>query len=130
MNTNCPCNNQLAYAHCCQPYHQKLAYPDTAEQLMRSRYSAYALKLIDYLVVTTHKDKLKSSYRRKLVATIHDIEWTELEILKTSAGGNNDKVGKVAFKAHYKENGVVGVMEEHSRFKKVAGRWYYYDGKG
>jgi len=97
---------------------------------MRSRYSAYALKLIDYLVDTTHKDKLKSSYRTKLVSTIHDIQWIGLEIIRSSNGKADDKVGKVLFEASYKEGDSEGVMREHSRFRKVAGKWFYYDGKG
>lgn len=130
INQFCPCKSGATYADCCEPYHKESILPTTAEQLMRSRYSAYALKLIDYLVNTTHKDKLKSSYRTKLLATIHDIEWTGLQIIKTSAGGASDKSGKVKFEASYFENDSEGNMIEHSRFKKVSGRWYYYDGKG
>lgn len=130
MKEECPCGSKTPYKNCCDVYHSTSAMPDTAEQLMRSRYSAYALKLVDYLEETTHRDKLKSSYRRKLVGTILDIQWTNLEIIKTSAGGTDDKAGKVAFEASYIENGVEGLMREHSRFRKLSGRWYYYDGKG
>ena len=130
MIDSCPCGSKVLYANCCEVYHANKEIPTTAEQLMRSRYSAYALKLIDYLVDTTHKDKLRSSYRTKLVATIHDIEWIGLKIVKTSNGTTDDKVGKVLFEASYIEMGDAGVMQEHSRFKKVAGKWYYYDGKG
>ena len=126
----CPCGSESLYANCCRVYHTKSETPTTAEQLMRSRYSAYALRLVDYLVDTTHRDKLKSSYRRKLVATIDDIQWTNLKIIKTSLGGAEDKAGKVAFEASYIEAGEEGVMSEHSRFRKIAGKWYYYDGKG
>jgi len=126
----CPCDSTVKYNDCCQPYHNGISLPLTAEALMRSRYSAYALKLVDYLVDTTHRDKLKSSYRKKLISTIHDIEWIGLEIIKKSAGTSSDKVGKVSFKAKYKEFGEKGEMTENSRFKKLSGRWYYYDGKG
>ena len=126
----CPCNNSTTYESCCARFHKELELPTTAEKLMRSRYSAYALRLVDYLIDTTHKDKLKSSYRRKLDATIDDIEWINLEIIKTTNGSIDDKIGKVRFEASYIENGIKGTMEEHSRFRKVAGRWYYYDGKG
>lgn len=127
---SCPCKSGVLYNDCCSAYHDNSKLPDTAEQLMRSRYSAYALKLVDYLVETTHRDKLRSSYRIKLVSTIHDIQWTNLVILKTSAGGPNDKAGKVAFEASYIEDGIEGTMREHSRFRKLAGKWLYYDGKG
>jgi len=130
MKDECPCGSNIAYLDCCGVYHSKLRIPDTAQQLMRSRYSAYAIKLVDYLVETTHHDKLKSSYRRKLVATMHDIQWTNLEITKFSFGEIDDKVGKVEFESSFIENGKVGVMREHSRFRKIAGKWFYYDGKG
>ena len=130
MKESCLCGSKQPYLNCCSIYHTKSELPSTAEQLMRSRYTAYALKLVDYLVETTHPDKLKSSYRRKLVATINDIQWTKLEIVKTSAGGMNDKAGKVKFEASYVEQGEEGVLEEHSRFRKIADHWYYYDGKG
>lgn len=76
MNSSrlCPCKSNISYSDCCEPYHNSTKLPSTAEQLMRSRYSAYALKLINYLIETTHKDKLKSSYRKSLIATINDIE--------------------------------------------------------
>lgn len=130
MNDHCLCGTGINYAQCCGLYHSSVKSPITAEELMRSRYTAYALKLVDYLVETTHPDKLKSSYRRKLVATINDIKWTKLVIVKTSAGGVEDKAGKVKFEASYIEQGEEGVLEEHSRFRKIANRWYYYDGKG
>ena len=52
----CPCKSRLPYAGCCQPFHHGKAKPETAEQLMRSRYSAYFFRLVDYLVETTHPD--------------------------------------------------------------------------
>lgn len=129
MKIDCPCGSNDAYQNCCGVYHSRLKFPDTAEQLMRSRYSAYALKLVDYLVETTHRDKMKSSYRKNLLDTIDNIEWTNLLVTKTSAGTAGDKTGKVKFEASYIEGGVKGVMIEHSRFRKLAGKWYYYDGK-
>ena len=48
----CPCKSRLSYALCCLPFHQGKAKPETAEQLMRSRYSAYFFRLVDYLVVS------------------------------------------------------------------------------
>lgn len=127
---DCPCGSLMLYTNCCQIFHSHIRLPDTAEQLMRSRYSAYALRLVDYLIDTTHPDKLKSSYRIKLMSTIYDIQWTQLLITKTTAGGKDAKSGKVVFEASYIEKDVEGVMRENSRFKRVAGKWYYYDGKG
>ncbi|HAW61148.1 MAG TPA: hypothetical protein DCX26_02290, partial [Pseudomonas sp.] len=49
---NCPCGSGDALAECCGRYHAGVAAP-SAELLMRSRYSAYVLGLVDYLQATT-----------------------------------------------------------------------------
>ena len=49
----CPCQSGLEYQDCCQPLHQYQKIASTAEQLMRSRYSAFVLAEIDYIVKTT-----------------------------------------------------------------------------
>lgn len=62
----CPCKSRNSYAECCMPYHYGRAQPETAEQLMRSRYSAYFFKLTDYLVATTHPDKRAPDLKERL----------------------------------------------------------------
>ena len=126
----CPCLSNLKYVDCCKPFHTESESPKTAVQLMRSRYSAYALRLVDYLVKTTHKDKLKASYKKNLVDTIYTLEWKELKILRTSLGGEMDNSGKVKFEATYIESEKEHTMTEYSRFRKYKGIWFYYDGKG
>ena len=129
-DTLCPCMNALSYKQCCKPFHVNASKPNTAEQLMRSRYSAYYLGLIDYLVMTTHPDTLRSDYRNQLQNTKNDTQWIGLEIIQSSMGRANDKIGKVRFKAQYIENGQEKHMEEHSRFRRYQGNWVYYDDKG
>lgn len=128
--TPCPCMSDLSYTQCCHPYHEKLSKPDTAEQLMRSRYTAYYLGLVDYLVLSTHPDKLSPNYRNQLESTKDDTDWTGLEVLATSMGMKADKIGKVHFKALYTANDKEYQMEEHSRFRRYQGGWVYYDDKG
>ena len=55
LGSSCPCGNLRAYAECCGRFHAG-EVPDTAPQLMRSRYSAYVLRLTDYLLATWHPD--------------------------------------------------------------------------
>lgn len=129
MSKKCPCGSSKAYAECCEQFHTGKQLPAIALELMRSRYTAYYYRLVEYLVETTHKDKLKSSYRKQLKATIDQVTWTKLEILKTSLGEEEHKSGRVAFTAHYQEGGQAKSMTEDSRFRKYLGRWYYYDGK-
>lgn len=131
MNTDdCPCAGKKPYRSCCMPYHKGTAKPETAEQLMRARYTAYQMALVNYLVETTHPDKLRPNYRYQLESTKDDMDWMELEVLSTSMGTKSDKIGKVRFIAKYTINTKDGSMEEHSRFRRYKGDWVYYDEKG
>ena len=126
----CPCKSRETYATCCQPFHLGRAKPDTAVQLMRSRYSAYFFRLVDYLVSTTHPDTRDKDLRARLEESIHEVNWRFLTIVRSSKGGPDDKVGKVEFIAEYFEGEQSLKMQEHSRFKRYKGAWKYLDGKG
>ncbi len=126
----CPCKSRETYAACCQPFHLGRAKPATAEQLMRSRYSAYFFRLVDYLVSTTHPDTRSPELRHLIDNSIHQVNWRFLTILGTSKGGPDDKVGKVEFIAEYFEGTEPHELHERSRFKRYKGEWKYLDGKG
>ncbi len=91
---------------------------------MRSRYSAYAFKNTAYLMATWHK----TTRPKQLDFSQEAIVWQKLEILSTKKGGVKDDKGRVEFNAVYLENGLTHVMHEISRFRKIAGRWFYVDG--
>ena len=126
----CPCKSRESYAQCCMPYHYGRAQPETAEQLMRSRYSAYFFRLTDYLVATTHPDTREPDLKAKLDETIHPANWQFLTILSSSKGTKDDKKGKVEFVADYFVGNEPQKLHEHSRFRRHKGRWKYLDGKG
>ena len=126
----CPCKSRLSYASCCLPFHHGKAKPETAEQLMRSRYSAYFFRLADYLVETTHPDTRDPGLMRELEKTLHQVNWSFLTIVAASKGGKNDKQGKVEFIADYFVDGEPYQLHERSRFKRHKGAWKYLDDKG
>jgi SEC-C motif-containing protein len=126
----CPCKSRESYAVCCMPYHYGRAKPETAEQLMRSRFSAYFFRLTDYLVATTHPDKREPDLKAKLEETIHDSNWQFLTIVSKSKGTKDDKVGKVEFVADYYVQNEARKLHERSRFRRFKGAWKYLDGKG
>jgi len=129
MMSLCPCGSGLEYSACCEPYISGDSLPETAEQLMRSRYSAYATVNVDYLHNSLHPDYQSDhdvNAARKWAA---DSDWMGLEIVSTAAGGKDDETGIVEFKASYRENGKVHQLHEISRFEKVEGRWTYVDGE-
>ena len=75
---------------------------------MRSRYSAHFFRLVDYLVETTHPDSREPGLRAHLEATIHEVNWRYLTILKSSKGGKTDKAGKVEFEDDARSTGTTG----------------------
>ena len=126
----CPCKSRETYGACCEPFHLGRAKPETAEQLMRSRYSAYFFRLVDYLVATTHPDSREPDLKARLEETIHQANWRFLTILGSSKGCSGDKVGKVQFVAEYYEDEQPYKLHERSRFKRHKGTWKYLDNKG
>lgn len=126
--SSCPCGSGRSYADCCKPLHQGSAKADTATQLMRSRYSAYALKLSSYLVDTTHPDKRYDSLAREIMEWATACRFTGLEILQSWQGETQAKIGKVEFIAHYLHKEVPRQLHEISRFRRHQKHWFYFDG--
>ena len=118
----CPCDSGLDFDACCGLFIGTDAWPGTAEQLMRSRYSAYALKEKDYLVATWHPDTCPDEL--DLYENVH-VKWVRLKVLNTEAGDEQDQTGIVEFTATMKANGRAEKMTERSEFIKQNGRWYY-----
>lgn len=120
----CPCLSGDQYADCCARFHRGEADAPTAEQLMRSRYSAFAVLDADYLLRTWH-----SSTRPRSVELDPDVQWRRLDILSVSKGGPLDTEGVVEFAAHYRSGVERGVQRESSRFVREGKRWYYVAGE-
>jgi len=119
----------MKYGVCCMPFHHRKGKPSTAEQLMRSRYSAYFFRLVDYLVETTHPDTRERGLRKELTKTVPQVNWANLTVVATAKGGKEDKAGKVEFIANYFVNGEPEELHEVARFKRYKGDWKYLDGK-
>lgn len=117
----CPCGSGAAYGTCCGVIHQG-APALTAQALMRSRFSAFALGLPGYLLATWHPSTRPSDLDLDSGTT-----WTRLRILSTTAGGPDDATGTVAFRAHFTRAGERGSQSENSRFVRDEGRWSYLD---
>lgn len=121
MIDQCPCGSGNTFSVCCKPFIQGFKYPSTAEQLMRSRFSAYATGAIDYLIETTHSSTRKRFSRKDIEDWSRSNKWLKLEVLKTTES-------TVEFKAYYVHGlSPIQVHHERSNFKKEDGRWYYVD---
>jgi SEC-C motif-containing protein len=129
--TQCYCGLAATYETCCQPYHLKKKKPETAEKLMRSRYSAYVAGVIDYIHETNDPSAKDTFDREAAEEWSKQSEWKGLEIVATSKGQSGDVEGEVEFKATYRYKDEDTVHHEVSlfRFGKPGNRWYYVDGK-
>lgn len=119
----CPCGTGEPFGRCCLPLHRGERQAETAEQLMRARYSAYAVGDLDYVWQTWHPRT-----RPAELTPSGGVTWTGLQILGTVDGEPGDQSGEVEFRAHYRDGGRAGTLHERSRFAVRARRWLYVDG--
>lgn len=117
------------YEACCHVFISGKAQPTTAEQLMRSRYTAYTLAEVDYIIHTTHPST-RSQYNSIAVKEwAVSSTWKKLEIISRDKGASEDAIGYVEFKAYYSnEAGKDYIHHEYSTFKKVDGNWFFVEG--
>ena len=121
----CSCGSSQSYVQCCEPLHQGLVNAATAEALMRSRYSAYVLRLSDYVLGTWHV-----STRPQDLDLSEDgaTKWLSLTVVRALAGDLPNEAW-VEFVAKYKIGGQGAQrLHETSRFVRETGRWFYVDG--
>ncbi len=116
----CPCDSLAPYDACCGPLLRAERLAATAEELMRSRYTAYFYGNREHLWRTWHPRT-----RPTQVVLDPDTEWTGLVIHETVAGGPDDQEGVVDFTATHRG----GRLSERSRFERRGGRWFYLDGE-
>ena len=112
---SCPCGTGLPYDGCCGRLHRGEAVAATAEQLMRSRYCAFAVGDAAYLLRSWHPTTRPRHLR--LDPTEH---WLRLEVLARTSGGLFDREGTVEFRAH----AASGAQHETSAFRRDDG-WLY-----
>jgi SEC-C motif-containing protein len=87
---------------------------------MRSRYSAYVLGLIDYLLATWHASTSPGELE------LSPVKWLGLEVRHAQSTGD---AGVVEFVARCRTAGGAERLHETSRFVRTEGRWYYIDGQ-
>lgn len=95
---------------------------------MRSRYTAFCKRHVDYLIATLHPSRRQADDRAALAATIDRHQWLGLRVLDVQQGRRADDAGYVEFVAYF-EGSPIGQLHERSRFVKEDGRWFYVDGE-
>ncbi|MCL2761377.1 MAG: YchJ family protein [Desulfuromonadales bacterium] len=124
----CPCGTGKKYNSCCQPFIKGKKKPETAEQLMRARYSAYVNVETDYLFASTHPSYRDGYDHDGTKKWAENSSWEGLEIVK-SQGGPEESVGEVEFIAHYKDGETEHAHHELGKFRKKDGEWFLVEGK-
>jgi SEC-C motif-containing protein len=126
-NETCPCGSGAAFATCCEPIINGTRESETAEELMRARYSAFVTHAIDFIVASTH------SYSRKDIDLPFIREWSEtstwrgLEIVDTKQVNANKAF--VSFEAQFTQNGEDHLHREKSLFERENGHWRFVSGE-
>jgi SEC-C motif-containing protein len=115
---NCHCGTKKPYQNCCEVYHKNGGLTETAEQLMRSRYSAFVLANGDYLMATHHKSTRPIKEKKAIVKWSKSVQWLKLEISESTED-------TVTFNAFFFDNGQADVIHEKSKFIKENNQWFY-----
>lgn len=121
----CPCGTGKKYADCCELAHQSLDNVKSAEQLMRSRYTAFTMADGAYLLKSHHSSTRPVLEINEIVAWAISVTWVGLDVIKSKKGQESDLEGTVKFKANFLENGKPASIKENSKFVRENGNWVY-----
>ena len=130
----CPCCSGNQFEQCCKPYLSGEASPDTAEKLMRSRYSAYVKENFQYVLDTYAEPVRQTLTTNELKESAEGTEWLALAVedsihaAKKVVDDNQSDEAYVTFTAFYAIGDSFFKLHETSRFVKEAGIWRYIDG--
>lgn len=124
----CPCGLGDSLDNCCGPIIEGRSFPETAEALMRARYTAFATQQIAFIITSHHPDTLGDVDRNAVARSSKGSTWLGLEVLSTEDGLAGDDQGWVEFIARHKSNGFEMVHHELSLFRRHQGRWYFHGG--
>src|SRR5215211_3976051 len=125
-NEICPCGSGASFATCCEPIIKGTRESETAEEMMRARYSAFVTGAIDFIVASTHSQTRKEIDVSFIRDWSQNSEWRGLQILETKV--INDSKAFVSFEAHFTQNGQEQNHREKSLFEREDGEWRFVDG--
>lgn len=121
--TSCPCGSTQSFSSCCEPFITRASYPQTPETLMRSRYTAYTLAKLRYIVDTQRGVAEMDFDRASAKRWAKSVTWLGLTVHR--AWCESDDVGFVEFTARFTQNDQAQSLHELSEFQRIDQRWYY-----
>lgn len=122
----CPCSSEKNYEHCCKPFLNEQTHPQTPEQLMRSRYTAYSQANITYIKKTMLGKPLMHFNEDEAEKWTKSVYWLGLKVIDSFM--ENEEKGFVEFIASFLEKNQVKTICERSEFHKQNEHWFYVDG--
>ncbi len=125
----CACGSQRSYEQCCEPVVKGIRPAETAEELMRGRYTAYAKGAVEFILSSTHPDRRSECDEKAIRSWSANSVWQGLEIVSTEKGTADDVDGKVEFIANFTEERIKKSLHETGSFVKIDGSWFYVDGE-
>ncbi len=125
LHAMCACQSGFLFADCCKPFLIDKKHPNTAEALMRSRYTAYYCADWKYVFKTWHRDSRPSMRELRSAGTV---QWLSLKILHREKGLQGDATGQVEFVATYQDDQGVAQIKECSEFIFENDQWFYVNG--
>lgn len=127
--SDCPCKSESPYDTCCGPIITGARKAATAAELMRSRYTAFANGSVDW-IEASHDPETRGDFDVEQTREWSQrSEWHGFEVVRTEAGGPEDREGQVEFIAHYSIQGTPIDHHEISHFRRDGDTWYFRDGK-
>ncbi len=117
----CPCGSGLTFSGCCEPFIEGATLPPDAERLMRSRYTAFSQRRMDYIAASWHPD-----FRPPDLEADDALRWLGLSVIDVKPGATE---AQVEFEARYLANGKLDAIHERSDFRFDQGRWWYTCGE-
>lgn len=121
----CPCGSKQAYDKCCERFILGREIPTTAEQLMRSRYTAYTQANIDYIQATMRELAAENFDPVAAESWAKAVKWKRLKVYESFSHPSDAERAFVSFSAYYIAQGRPEEIREVSEFKRIDGRWFY-----
>jgi SEC-C motif-containing protein len=126
QNQPCPCGSGALFANCCEQIINGERESQTAEELMRARYSAFATGAIDFIVASTHSHARRELEIKEIREWSEESTWRGLQIIDTKL--IDDDHASVSFEAQFTQGGADQNHREKALFEREGGQWRFLTG--
>jgi SEC-C motif-containing protein len=130
LTNTCQCGSEIDPNQCCLPIIEGQTTAKTAEELLRARYTAFAIGKVDFILDSHHSRTRHEIKREEVEDWSKNSEWLGLKIVQQEAGRAEDEKGTLIFSATYRTGDQAEEHWEKSFFEKEDGQWRFVDAHG